>query len=228
MRRELREKYLDLSQRYLQIDRNNKDNVLAFLYSIDTDKYDENNALDIFELYLFATTYGKYTKKKIKSEIALQSEIKKMPPIMKLADRANSIVEEYESIREFASVTIEKKDDLFIDFYREVIEMCYEMVEIGYTCYIKSYPNDNLRGRPHHVVYLSKKRHIEKLILKILRIFLDGQLDALPVVVEFIKPASDGEEQKRKTFCFRKTSRGFIDEEIINNINMDKYKQGDN
>lgn len=196
-----------LSDRYMEIDRDDADNVLAFLYKQDTDMYDERNINDVFKLYMFATTYAKETPHSVQKRVKLMMGTK-IPTILKLADRAINIIEEYQSIREYTYVTEEAKDEYFTDFCKNIISMSEEMMTNGYTCYLKSFATDDIQ-KCLHWVYLAKPSDIEKTRLKIYRILLDGHLDALPIIITYIKPSQKKSESYKKTIEIRKTETGF-------------------
>ena len=201
------ERQKTLAERYSEIDKNDAENVLAFLYKEETKKYDEKDALDILELFLFSCVYAKETPPSIKKRLKVRMG-DKIPGILKLADRATKIVEEYQSIMDYAEATVTNRDENFIAVHDTVYQMIADMIQDGYTCYLESYNNDEMKQPAHHNVYLTNLKEIEKYYLKWLRVLLDTQMDGLPMTIRFIKPVKKGEETENPHYTFRKTRDG--------------------
>ncbi len=194
-----------LTERLKEIDTEDLENVLTFLYKEDARKYDLSNLADIFELYYFIVYFGKAMGPHNTRRLYLQmGGMEKMPAILQIGNRAFTTIGQYAGIKRFTDISIE--DGAFYELYRNIYDTCLSKVKNGYVCYLRTYPKDKERDQ-YRTLYLAQERDFEKHFPVIMQEI--GDIEDEDAEMEIIFDKATTTRAKRERMVIKKSGDRF-------------------
>ena len=196
---------MDLIKRFDEIDENDLNSVLAFLYREDITKYDINNLKDNYELYSFWLYFvNKLGHQKMNELIMMMGGAEKMPQILRYGAAAQRTVDHYVAIKRFTDHAIQ--EPVLNDIYDDILNSLKEKIEYGYVCFMKSFDVDDKKYRnPYHNFYFSHERDVVNNFAEVMMQISDAIDEDLIVRITFEKPAKKGRKAvvQERFFCMK-------------------------
>ena len=193
---------MDLIERLDEIDENDLDSVLAFLYKEDVTKYDLQNMQDNYTLYSFWTHIGrKLGHSKIIQLTLLAGGQDKTPQIFKFGYAATLTVNHYAAMKRFTDHAL--SEPTLMDIYKKIISILKEKVENGYVCYMRTYPLEDVDNKkPWNNFYFSQVRDIDNNFAEVMMQLSDAIDSAGIVKISCEKAAKKGEKAALEEMSF--------------------------